>query len=50
MVAECRGTPDKWPLLGDTDGDHHHHSAEVAADADPTIAESHSDEPSVLAW
>jgi hypothetical protein len=39
-----------WSLLGDADGDHHHHSAEVAADAEPTVTESHSAEPSVLAW
>jgi hypothetical protein len=49
-VAACRETPDKWLLLGDAD-DHHHHNAnaEVAADAAPTVAESHSAGPSVLA-
>jgi hypothetical protein len=43
------GTPDKWLLLGDANGGHHHHNAEVAADDDPTVAESHSAGPSVLA-
>jgi hypothetical protein len=52
MAAECVGTPDRWPLvlLGDADGDHHHHSAGVVADAELTIAESHSAKPSALAW
>jgi hypothetical protein len=36
--------------VGDADGDHHHHSAEVAAEAERTVAESHSAEPPVLAW
>jgi hypothetical protein len=36
--------------LGDVDGDHHHHNAEVAADAGPTDAEFHSATPSTLAW
>jgi hypothetical protein len=35
-------------LLGDAD-DHHHHNAEAAAVAEPTVAKSHSAEPSVLA-
>jgi hypothetical protein len=47
-VAACRETPDKWLLLGDAD-DHHHHNAEVAADAEPNVARSHSAEPSALA-
>jgi hypothetical protein len=33
-------------MLGDADGDHHHHKA----DAEPTVAESHFAEPSTLAW
>jgi hypothetical protein len=37
-----------WLLLGDAD-DHHHHNAEAAAVAEPTVTESHSVEPSVLA-
>jgi hypothetical protein len=49
MAVECRGTPDRWPLLGDADG-HHHRRAEVVAVTEPTVAESHSAEPSVLAW
>jgi hypothetical protein len=39
-----------WLLLGDADGDHHHHSAKVVAIAEPNAAESHSAEPSNLAW
>jgi hypothetical protein len=39
-----------WMLLGDIDGDHHHHSAEVVAVAEPIATESHSAEPLVLAW
>jgi hypothetical protein len=35
---------------GGADGDHHHHSAGVVADAEITVTESHSTEPSVLAW
>ena len=38
----------KRQLLGDAD-DHHHHNVEVAADAEPTVTESHSAEPSTLA-
>jgi hypothetical protein len=37
-------------LLGDADGDHHHHSIKVVADAELAVAESHSVEPSALAW
>jgi hypothetical protein len=33
---------------GDAD-DHHHHNAEVVADAAPTVTESRSTEPSALA-
>jgi hypothetical protein len=47
-VVGYSGTPDKWLLRGDAD-DHHHHNAEVAADAAPTVAESRSAEPSTLA-
>jgi hypothetical protein len=43
--GRCWGT-----LLGDAADDHHHHSAEVVADGELAVAESHSAEPSTLAW
>jgi hypothetical protein len=36
--------------MGDADGDHHHHNAGVVVDNELAVAESHSVEPSALAW
>jgi hypothetical protein len=50
MTAEYLETPSRWPLPGHAGDDHHPHSAEAVADAEQAAAESHSAEPSALAW